>query len=79
MKRIHLLMALAAFALALPLAATSAKRPGHIDLPNGWHYAAGHLACESAVYPTPPVKSPPFSIPRLRDPRHAKVQNFTDL
>jgi hypothetical protein len=36
MKRIHLLVALAGLALALPLAATSAKRPGHINLPNGW-------------------------------------------
>ena len=36
MKRIHLLVALAGLALALPLAATSAKRPDHIDLPNGW-------------------------------------------
>jgi hypothetical protein len=36
MKRIHLLVALAGLALALPLAATSAKRPSHINLPNGW-------------------------------------------
>ena len=36
MKRTHLLVALAGLALALPLAATSAKRPGHINLPNGW-------------------------------------------
>jgi outer membrane protein assembly factor BamB len=36
MKRIHLLVALAGLALALPLAATSAKRPNHINLPNGW-------------------------------------------
>ena len=36
MKRIHLLVALAGLALALPLAATSAKRPDHINLPNGW-------------------------------------------
>ena len=36
MKRTHLLVALAGLALALPLAATSAKRPAHIDLPNGW-------------------------------------------
>jgi hypothetical protein len=36
MKRIHLLVALAGLALALPLAATSAKRPTHINLPNGW-------------------------------------------
>ena len=35
MKRTHLLVALVGLALALPLAATSAKRPGHIDLPNG--------------------------------------------
>ena len=36
MKRTHLLVALAGLALALPLAATSAKRPSHINLPNGW-------------------------------------------
>ena len=36
MKRTHLLVALAGLALALPLVATSAKRPAHIDLPNGW-------------------------------------------
>jgi sugar lactone lactonase YvrE len=37
MKRIHLLVALAGLALALPLAATSARGfPEHIDLPNGW-------------------------------------------
>ena len=36
MKRTHLLVALAGLALALPLAATSAKRPAHINLPNGW-------------------------------------------
>jgi hypothetical protein len=36
MKRIHLLVALAGLALVLPLAATSAKRPDHINLPNGW-------------------------------------------
>jgi hypothetical protein len=36
MKRIHLLVAIAGLALALPLAATSAKRPSHINLPNGW-------------------------------------------
>jgi hypothetical protein len=36
MKRIHLLVALAGLALALPLVATSAKRPNHINLPNGW-------------------------------------------
>jgi hypothetical protein len=36
MKRIHLLVALAGLALALPLAATSARRPNHINLPNGW-------------------------------------------
>jgi hypothetical protein len=36
MKRTHLLVALAALVLAVPLAATGAKRPGHIDLPDGW-------------------------------------------
>jgi sugar lactone lactonase YvrE len=37
MKRIHLLVALAGLALALPLAATSSRGfPEHIDLPNGW-------------------------------------------
>jgi hypothetical protein len=36
MKRLHLLVALAALVLTLPLAATSAKRPDHINLPNGW-------------------------------------------
>jgi hypothetical protein len=36
MKRTHLLVALAGLSLALPLAATSAKRPSHINLPNGW-------------------------------------------
>ena len=37
MKRIHLLVALAGLALALPLAATSANRfPEKINLPNGW-------------------------------------------
>jgi hypothetical protein len=36
MKRTHLLVALAGLSLALPLAATSAQRPGHINLPNGW-------------------------------------------
>jgi sugar lactone lactonase YvrE len=37
MKRIHLLVALAGLALALPLAATSSHRfPDRIDLPNGW-------------------------------------------
>ena len=36
MKRTHLLVALAGLALTLPLAATSAKRPSHINLPNGW-------------------------------------------
>jgi hypothetical protein len=36
MKRTHLLVALAGLVLTLPLAATSAKRPDHINLPNGW-------------------------------------------
>ena len=36
MKRIHLLVALSGLVLALPLAATGAKRPDHINLPNGW-------------------------------------------
>ena len=36
MKRIHLLVALAGLVLALPLVATGAKRPDHINLPNGW-------------------------------------------
>ena len=37
MKRIHLLVALAGLALALPLAATSSHGfPDRIDLPNGW-------------------------------------------
>jgi sugar lactone lactonase YvrE len=36
MKRTHVLVALAGLALALPLAATSARRPAHINLPNGW-------------------------------------------
>jgi hypothetical protein len=37
MKRIHLLVALAGLALALPLAATSSRGfPDHIDLPDGW-------------------------------------------
>jgi hypothetical protein len=36
MKRTHLLVALAGLSLALPLAATSAQRPGHINLPDGW-------------------------------------------
>jgi hypothetical protein len=36
MKRTHLLVALAGLVLALPLAATGAKRPAHINLPNGW-------------------------------------------
>jgi sugar lactone lactonase YvrE len=37
MRRIHLLVALAGLALALPLAATSANPfPDKIDLPNGW-------------------------------------------
>jgi sugar lactone lactonase YvrE len=36
MKRIHLLVALAGLVLVLPLVATGAKRPDHIDLPNGW-------------------------------------------
>jgi hypothetical protein len=37
MKRIHLLVALAGLALALPLAATSARGfPERIELPNGW-------------------------------------------
>ena len=36
MRRTHLLVALAGLALALPLVATSAKRPAHLDLPNGW-------------------------------------------
>ena len=37
MKRIHLLVALAGLALALPLAATSSQSfPDRIDLPNGW-------------------------------------------
>ena len=37
MKPIHLLVALAGLALALPLAATSAKGfPERIDIPNGW-------------------------------------------
>jgi sugar lactone lactonase YvrE len=37
MRRIHLLVALAGLALALPLAATSANPfPDRIDLPNGW-------------------------------------------
>jgi hypothetical protein len=36
MKRIHLLVALAGLVLVLPLVATGAKRPDHINLPNGW-------------------------------------------
>jgi hypothetical protein len=36
MKGTHLLVALAGLVLALPLAATGAKRPAHINLPNGW-------------------------------------------
>jgi hypothetical protein len=36
MKRIHLLVALAGLVLVLPLAATGAKRPDHLNLPNGW-------------------------------------------
>jgi sugar lactone lactonase YvrE len=36
MKRTHLLVALAGLVLALPLVATGAKRPDHINLPNGW-------------------------------------------
>jgi hypothetical protein len=36
MRRIHLLVALAGLVLVLPLVATGAKRPDHIDLPNGW-------------------------------------------
>ncbi len=36
MKRTHLLVALAALVLALPLVATGAKRPDRIDVPNGW-------------------------------------------
>jgi hypothetical protein len=36
MKRIHLLVALAGLVLVLPLVATAAKRPDHINLPNGW-------------------------------------------
>jgi hypothetical protein len=36
MKRVHLLVALAGLALALPLVATGSKRPDHINLPNGW-------------------------------------------
>jgi sugar lactone lactonase YvrE len=36
MRRIHLLVALAGLVLVLPLVATGAKRPDHINLPNGW-------------------------------------------
>jgi hypothetical protein len=36
MRRMHLLMALAGLVLVLPLVATGAKRPDHINLPNGW-------------------------------------------
>jgi sugar lactone lactonase YvrE len=36
MRRIHLLVALAGLVLTLPLAATGAKRPDHINLPTGW-------------------------------------------
>jgi hypothetical protein len=36
MRRTHLLVALAGLVLVLPLVATGAKRPDHIDLPNGW-------------------------------------------
>jgi hypothetical protein len=36
MKRTHLLVALAGLVLTLPLAATGARRPAHINLPNGW-------------------------------------------
>jgi hypothetical protein len=36
MKRIHLLVAIAGLVLALPLVATGAKRPDHINLRNGW-------------------------------------------
>jgi hypothetical protein len=36
MRRIHLLVAFAGLVLVLPLVATGAKRPDHINLPNGW-------------------------------------------
>ena len=36
MRRIHLLVALAGLVLVLPLVATGAKRPDHINLSNGW-------------------------------------------